>query len=111
MTTITLRRMHIINIMSNHFPAGVSASNIISNDFFLHERTLVFLSIESMISHVQVAIKELTLFQEEVNKMEIPVDAKLVSFFQLKTLDYGIMSHQAALHWLNHLYQELKSQM
>ena len=48
--------MHIIKIMSNHFPAGVSASKITSNRILRHRRLDLFLITVFIISPLNKTI-------------------------------------------------------
>ena len=65
--------------------------------------------IQGMIDTVKQVTKELSDYQQVVGEMEIPEAYQTIAMYQIKTLDYGVMSHEAGLNWLHDLYEEVKN--
>jgi len=64
--------------------------------------------LSDMIEKVKVVESNPCAYQNELHRYSLPPDIQTTVQFKFKTLDYGIMSHQAALHWLEKLYQEVE---
>jgi DNA-binding PadR family transcriptional regulator len=64
--------------------------------------------IEEVIEKITAAEKGLKNHSVEINQLPIPDELAESFSYQVKTLDYGIMSHSAAREWFTELLEEIK---
>jgi PadR family transcriptional regulator, regulatory protein AphA len=63
--------------------------------------------IEEIIKKIEMVEKELKGLNNEIKEYEIPDELKNISFYQVKTLHYGIQAHTFAKEWFETLLREL----
>lgn len=66
--------------------------------------------VKKMINQVNKIKNELSAYEENLNSLDIADEHLLVARYQFKTLNYGINSHDAALTWLNDLYEDVEQE-
>jgi DNA-binding PadR family transcriptional regulator len=59
--------------------------------------------IDDMIEKAEAEQQSLAIMNDNFSELQIPEEYRLMAFYQLKTLDYGIMAHAAAVDWLKKL--------
>lgn len=65
--------------------------------------------LEVIVRSVTSALNGLTDMKRELNKQELPESLQEVYFWQMKTLDYGIMAHRAGLGWFQTLLEDYRA--
>ncbi len=81
-------------------------TNILSKIYFLgfiKEKNDRLKIIDDMIQKTEKVRDELAGYSQMLNTLELNAYEKESAFYQFKTLDYGVMSHDAALEWLKKL--------
>ena len=82
-------------------------TNILSKIYFLgfiiKEKNDRLKIIDDMIQKTEKVRDELAGYSQMLNTLELNAYEKESAFYQLKTLDYGVMSHDTALEWLKKL--------
>ncbi len=65
------------------------------------------LIVSEIMSKIQTVQEKLSEMNETINQLEIPDSYQEILRYQLKTLDYGIRSHQTAREWFQELLDNL----
>jgi PadR family transcriptional regulator AphA len=65
--------------------------------------------LEDMVVKASGALHGLQKINLQYREIDIPEEAEKIARYQLKTLDYGIMAHSAAVDWLKRLLAEEKN--
>lgn len=65
-----------------------------------------------ILNHMMDCVKQvesqLTGTEDELKKLEIPQPFQKIFYYQHKTLEYGIQSHQFALEWIKNMINDLE---
>jgi DNA-binding PadR family transcriptional regulator len=99
--------------MESEIPVTKLETTMLSKVFFLglikNSEKRVEIVME-MISKAEQVEKGLLQMNEELGRLNLPVEAMEIAQFQFKTLDYGIMAHGAGKRWLYELLDEIKKE-
>ena len=67
--------------------------------------------IREITAQIEKARETLQEIENEVSALDLPPEQFAIARFQIKTLEYGIMSHSSAAGWFRDLLEELESEV
>jgi len=86
--------------------------NVLSKIYFLgfiENRNEKLEIVDDMISKTEKVCGELSRYYDSLKLMKQREENKELAKYSIKTLDYGIMSHKAAIEWLYELKDEIEN--
>ncbi len=63
--------------------------------------------VKDILGKVSEAAQEISSLKESLDE-SLSEEDKIFAKYPLKTLDYGVMSHEAAKNWVNEIYETIK---
>lgn len=98
--------------MSSEIEPNKLETNMLIKIYFLGlipEKSDKLHIVQDILEKASGATNEIKGLEESLNN-ELDEASKIYAKYQLKTLNYGVMSHSASLSWLENLYEDIKNE-